>query len=81
MDSESIVCLENFDKNFFSTSEGPTVPPWGVNFSIVKIFYNFVFFVMGTPYELRIYSLLAKFGQKMFSTSEGPRVPLWVSIF
>ena len=56
MNSEYIVCLQNFDKNF-STSEGPRVPPGGVNFSIVEIFPHFVFFVMRTPYELRIVCL------------------------
>ena len=30
--------------------------PCGVIFSMVEIFYNFVFFVMRTPYGLRIHS-------------------------
>ena len=54
MNSEYIVCLQNFDKKIFSTSAGPRVPPWGVIFSIVKIFSNFVFFVMRTQYLHRI---------------------------
>ena len=34
---------------------GSKDPPWGVIFSMVEIYYNFVFFVMRTPYGLRIY--------------------------
>ena len=45
MNSEYIVCLQNFDTKFFSTSEGPR-PHWGAIFSIVEIFWNFVFLVM-----------------------------------
>ena len=43
--------------------------PLGVIFSMVEMFYNFVFFMMRTPYGLRIYCRLAKIRQ-MFSTSE-----------
>ena len=74
MDSEYIV-RKILTKFFFD----PRVPPGGVNFSMVKIFAHFVFFVMRTPNELRIYSLFAKFRQKIFSTSECPRVPLGVN--
>ena len=66
-----------WQKNFFD----PRVPPWGVNFSMVKIFSNFVFFVMRSPYKLRIYSSFEKCRQKIFSRFEVPRVPLGVSIF
>ena len=54
MNSEYIV-LQNFDKKIFSTSAGPRDPK-GCHFSIVKIFSNFVFFVMRTQYQHRISS-------------------------
>ena len=53
MDSEYIVNLQNFDKNFFRRPKAPG--SLGVIFSMVEIFSNFVFFVMGTPYAPRIY--------------------------
>ena len=61
------------EKLAFLGSNGP--PLGGGRFFNCYDFSNFVFFVMRTPYELRIYSLFAKFRQKIFSTSAGPRVP------
>ena len=54
--------------------------PWGVIFSMVEIFSNFVFFVMRTPYELGIYSL-QKFDHKFFRPSKAQGSPLGVSFF
>ena len=54
MNSEYIVCLQNFDKIFFLPPQPQGSPPWGVIFSIGKIFSNFVFFVMRTQYLHRI---------------------------
>ena len=36
MNSEYIVCLQNFDKKFFRPTEGPRVPPGGVIFRLLK---------------------------------------------
>ena len=35
---------------------GSKGPPWGVIFSMVEIFSNFVLLIMGTTYAHRVYS-------------------------
>ena len=48
MNSEYIVCLQNFDKFFFDIRMPKGPLPWDANFSMDKIFSTFVFFVMRT---------------------------------
>ena len=55
MNSENIVCWQNFDKKIFGPPKAQG-SPWGVIFSMVEIFSCFVLLLMGTPYAHRIYS-------------------------
>ena len=83
MDSEYIVSLQNFRKNFFRPpkAQGCQGPPWGVNFSMVEIFSNFLFFVMRTPYGPEYIISLQTVDKKIFRPPKSQGSPLGCQFF